>query len=336
MDFLIGTLTRLGGPGIALARLEDDELTLIWEEAGFTDPNWLSLGPDGRVYAVSSDMPEPEKGCVNELEVAASGLRLLNRQPTGGNAPCHIGVSPDGRFLIAANYLSGSFAVFPLRDGHITPRIQLVRHEGYSVHPARQTAPHVHQATYVPHLPGMVCAADLGTDALVIYDQEPRTGLLSERYRVCLPPGEGPRHVAYGPGGACFLATELGNKIYRVFLRPDGGSLSEGVSTLENQQCGSTAAAIKLSADFKHVYVSNRGEDSIAEFSPYPLQKTAVWQSVGKTPRDFVLLPDSRALAACQGEGLNLLENGHTVASLPLLGSVCVLPLPLRAGNLNR
>ena len=328
MDFLIGTLTRLGGPGIALLRLENDELTMIWEDDRFTDPNWLSPGPDGRVYAVSSDMPGPEKGCVNALEVTASGLRLLGRQPTGGNASCHIGISPDGRFLLAANYLSGSLAVFPLRDGRIAPRIQLLRHEGRSVHPARQTAPHVHQATYVPHLPGMVCAVDLGTDALVIYEQDARTGLLSERYQVCLPPGEGPRHVAYGPDGACFLATELGNKIYSVCLSPDGGCLSDGVSTLGDPQCDSTAAAIKLSADAKRVYVSNRGEDSIAEFSPYPLQKTAVWKHVGKTPRDFTLLPDNKALVACQGEGVKLLINGKIAASLPLHGSVCVLPLP--------
>ena len=328
MDFLIGTLTRLGGPGIALVRLINDELTLVWEDDRFTDPSWLSPGPDGRVYAVSSDMPGPEKGCVNELEVTASGLRLLSIQPTGGSAPCHIGISPDGRFLLAANYLSGSLAVFPLRDGHIAPRVQLVRHEGRSVHPVRQTAPHVHQATYIPHLPGMACAVDLGTDALVVYEQDAQTGLLSERYRVCLPPGEGPRHVAYGPDGACYLATELGNKIYRVRLRPDGGSLSDGVSTLDNPQCDSTAAAVKLSADAKHVYVSNRGEDSIAGFSLHPLRRTTVWKHAGKTPRDFILLPDNKALVACQGEGINLLADGRIAASLPLPGSVCVLPLP--------
>ncbi len=328
MDFLIGTLTRLGGPGIARVRLHQNNLALLWQDGGYADPSWLSAGPGGLVYATSSDMPEPEKGCVSELEVTPAGLRLLGRQPTGGNAPCHIGVSPDGRFLLVSNYMSGSLAVFELRGGRLAPRIQLIQHQGSSAHPVRQTSPHVHQAAYISHLPGMVCVADLGIDALVVYGQDRETGRLSERYRVALPPGEGPRHLAYGPDGTGWLATELGNKLYRVDFRTDTGSLYGGVSTLEDGERPSTAAAIKLSADAKYAYVSNRGEDSIAVFSLFPLRRETVWRNVGKTPRDFAPLPENGALVACQGEGLNLLRDGRIAASLPMPGSVCVLPLP--------
>lgn len=328
MDFLIGTLTRLGGPGIARVRLFQNKLSLLWQDGGFTDPSWLSLGPGGLVYATSSDMPEPERGCVNELEVTPAGLRLLNRQPTGGNGPCHIGISPDGRFLLASNYTSGSLAVFPLRDGRLAPRVQLVEHRGYGAHPVRQASPHVHQATYIPHRPGMVCAADLGTDALVVYEQDRETGLLSGRYRVALPPGEGPRHLAYGKDGTGWLVTELGNKVYRVEFGADGGSLTGGVSTLEDEACASTAAAIMLDSKERYAYISNRGEDSIAVFSLRSLRRETVWRNVGKTPRDFALLPGNRALVACQGEGLKLLVNGQAAAFLPMPGCVRVLPLP--------
>ena len=59
MDFLIGTLTRMGGAGIGRVRLENDRLRLLWTNGSLTDPNWQSLGPNGRIFSVSSDMPEP-------------------------------------------------------------------------------------------------------------------------------------------------------------------------------------------------------------------------------------------------------------------------------------
>ncbi len=328
MDFLIGTLTRLDGPGIARVRLLHNQLTCLWTDGSLTDPNWLSLGPNERIYAVSSDYCAAAKGCVNELELTASGLHLLRRQPTGGNAPCYLCISSDGRFLMAANYGSGSLAVFPLGEDGLEPRIQLIEHHGKSIHPTRQTAPHVHQVIALPHLPGFFCAADLGTDQLVVYEQNRQTGVLSQRYRIAVSPGEGPRHLACGPDGSAWLTTELGNNIYHVCFASDHGSLSGGISTLEDANTPSLAAAIRLSANGHHAYVSNRGEDSIAEFSLFPLQKTGVWKSVGNTPRDFVLLDEGRALAACQGEGLTLLQNGQRIASLSLPGSVCVLPLP--------
>ena len=48
MDFLIGTLTRMGGAGIGRVRLENDRLRLLWTNGSLTDPNWQSLGPNGQ------------------------------------------------------------------------------------------------------------------------------------------------------------------------------------------------------------------------------------------------------------------------------------------------
>lgn len=39
MDFLIGTLTRMGGAGIGRVRLENDRLRLLWTNGSLTDPN---------------------------------------------------------------------------------------------------------------------------------------------------------------------------------------------------------------------------------------------------------------------------------------------------------
>ncbi len=329
MDFIVGTLTRLGGPGIARIRLTNDSLTCLWTDSRYTDPNWLVFGPNGHLFAVSSDAKGEPKGCINELEVRAGGLRLLARQETGGSAPCHITFSQDGRFLLATNYGSGSLVVYPLSKGVLEPRIQLVQCKGHSVHQVRQTAPHLHQITHIPSLSGYFCAADLGTDNLIVFQQDANTGLLMECYRLQIPAGEGPRHLTHGADGRSWLVTELGNKLYPIEFRPTEAVLGCGVATTETD-CENAAAAIRLSVDERRAFVSNRGEDSIAVFSLSPFKKTEVWRNVGKTPRDFVLLAQDRILAACQGEGVVLLEKGCRIDMLPMPGAVCVLPVPQR------
>ena len=326
MDFLIGTLTRIGGPGIALVRLDEDRLTCLWQDSNFRDPNWLSQGPDGRLFAVSSDAEEEDRGCVNEISVSDDGMRLISRKPTGGNAPCHLCFSLDGRFLFAANYGSGSLAVFPLEASGIGSRIQRIQHSGSSAHPTRQTSPHVHQITPIPHLPECYCAVDLGIDALVIYKQDIASGMLTEQYRIGLPRGEGPRHLVYDSEGFGWLATELGNRLFRIRFDTDHGTVTGGLSTVETKESG-YAAAVRLSPDGRSVYVSNRGEDSIAVFSLSPFQKTSIWHQVGQLPRDFALLSDTRAVVVCQNEGLVLLNHGVKTAVLSMRGCVSVLPL---------
>ena len=222
MDFLIGTLTRIGGLGIAMVRLEKDVFHCLWQDDGFTDPNWISRGPDGRLFTVSSDAEGPEKGCVNEIAVSQNGLRLLERRASGGNAPCHLCVSADGRFLFAANYGSGSLAVFPLEEGRLGNRLQRIQHVGSSAHPIRQTSPHIHQITQIPHMPDCYCAVDLGTDALVIYQQDRKKRHHCPRYTGCIcNRGKGPGIWLTTARGVGWLVTELGNRLFRIEFRRD-------------------------------------------------------------------------------------------------------------------
>ncbi|WP_158293118.1 beta-propeller fold lactonase family protein [Kribbella orskensis] len=64
-------------------------------------------------------MNEQAAGGVTAVAVDAPGkLRVLNRQPNGGFAPCHPALVADGKYLLSANYGSGDIAVGSELPGH--------------------------------------------------------------------------------------------------------------------------------------------------------------------------------------------------------------------------
>lgn len=327
MDFLIGTLADRGGSGIGRVRLEADRLRLLWMDDSLYDPHWQSISPDGRIFSISSDWPDSLNGCVSQIQVTEQGMQVVSRQAAQGIAPCALDFSADGRFLLCANYETGSLGVFPVEANGLGPCMQLIRHQGHGPHPTRQAEPHVHQVTAIPTLPHRFCVVDLGIDALVVYRQA-ADGLLSECYRISVPAGQGPRHVAYTPDGSAYLITELGNRVYPVTFGENEGHVQEpGVSTLMDDQTPSAAAALWASPDGKWLYASNRGEGTIARFALPSLQREASYRLMGMEPRDFCLLDEHLILAACQDAGLTLLRDGQIVDTLPFPGAVRVVKL---------
>lgn len=327
MDFLIGSLTRIGGAGIGRVRLEADRLRLLWTDDSLKDPNWQSTDPDGRIFSVSSNGPQPMSGCVSQIQVTERGMSVVSQQAVQGNAPCSLAFSEDGRFLLCANYGTGSLSVFPLDENGLGPCMQRIEHKGCGPHPIRQTAPHIHQITAIPTWPHCFCAVDLGIDALVVYRQA-NDGMLTECYRISVPAGQGPRHVAYTPDGSAYLITELGNRIFPVVFGEKDGCVQEpGVSTLQDEQTSNTAAALWAFDDGKWLYASNRGEGTVVRFALPDLRMDEFYRLSGLLPRDFCLVDDHRILAACQDTGLTLLKDGQIVDSLPFPGAVRVMKL---------
>lgn len=105
--------------------------------------------------------------------------------------------------------------------------------------------------------------------------------------------------------------TELGNRIYSVHFEKDRGTVEGvGVSTLQNDCTQNTAAALWVSADDHFIWVSNRGEGTIAGYSLPNLKRCAAYTMLGKEPRDFCLLENNLIVTACQDAGLTILRNG--------------------------
>lgn len=360
MKFFVGSYTRLGGPGIALCELQDENMRLLEVSSELADPSYVILSADqNTLYAASGSSANGEEGgSVAAYDVSDGRLNYVCRQSTLGVSTCHLTLSPDERFLYAASYFTGSIAVFPVSGAHISPRVQLILHEGTGPNAERQEHAHAHFVTFDSKDESLLYAVDLGMDAVMIYRQNRETGLLTLHDRVDVPSGMGPRHLAFHPDGdMMYVAHELGNAVSSFRRTSDGWKLLDTLSTLPDGWEGeSYVAAIRVAGN--RLFVSNRGHDSLAVYQialDGSLSPIGVYSTMGRWPRDFVILPDGDVLVAHQESGdlsllrfedesaeemnevsptrrimtksLNFTGLSRIGAALSLAGAVCVCPV---------
>ena len=221
----------------------------------------------------------------------------------GGKTPCHLTLSPDGKFLYTANYSSGSISEFRLHDGLPSGLPRIVRHHGRGVK-LRQKSPHPHFADFAPD-GRQLYICDLGTDRVFVYDWAPETGLkIPAAAELTLPPGSGPRHLVFAPdGNTLYVANELDSTV-ASFVRDAASGKWETArirSTLPKgaKKEGNYPGAIKITADGRFFFVTNRGDDSVAVFATsgggdFRLVRTV--RSGGEFPSDLLLTNGDRLL----------------------------------------
>ena len=105
--------------GIDVYRLDaaSAALTFAHTREGIANPSYLTLDPHRRcLYSVA----ERAEGQVHAFRIdpATGALTALNHLSSQGAEPAHISVDRDGRWVLVANYGSGTLAVLPvLEDG---------------------------------------------------------------------------------------------------------------------------------------------------------------------------------------------------------------------------
>jgi len=319
----IGTYTTGESRGIYTAQVDLDRATLSEPvlAAQLRNPSFLAIHPTKPVlYAVGemADFQGKRMGAVTALAIErpAGTLRLLNQQPSGGAGPCHLCVDSSGEFVVVANYGAGSTACFPLApDGSLKPASAIVQHQGFSVHPTRQKGPHAHQVRMPPGK-DLVLVPDLGLDKVMLYHLDKEKGELraANPPSVSLPPGSGPRHLAFGPGGKfLYVLNELSSSI-SVFACRDWIPLKlvQTVSALPADFPGdNTGAEVVVHPSGRFLYSSNRGHDSIAIFSIDQANGTLTLRghvpSGGRTPRNFNIDPSGTLLISANQNSNNIL-----------------------------
>lgn len=280
---------------------ESGQLRALDRFSGIDNPSYLLWdGSRQHLYAVSESH---DRARVASYHIDDNGrLQLENSEATSGGSPCHLTMTADRQGLLCTNYMGASVDWFPLDStGRLYPRISEVRHTGSGPRKDRQSQAHPHSAWTDPS--GLyVIVPDLGLDRLLIYRPDLKQKALQEMARVAVPPGSGPRHLAFHSNGQfVYVVNELSSTVSVFTYRPEPLALElvDTVSALPQGFRGSSDAAhIIVSCDGTMLYVSNRGSNTIACFAiedqGQRLRHLADVPTIAHFPRHFSLSPDER------------------------------------------
>ena len=285
-------------------------LTYAATVRGVVNPSFLAVSPEGNhLYAVSEITGDHgSHGMVSAfvIDPETGGLTFLNKQSSHGLAPCYVSVDGAGRYVLVANYESGSLCVLPVQEngrrGEATDVIQL---HGSGPNPQRQEGPHAHMI-----LPGRggqtLFAVDLGTDRIMLYHLDQERGKLvpADPPWIKQAPGTGPRHLAFHPNGRfAYVVGELQSTV-TVLHYDEGRSRLQQVQTIstlpDDFEGENLGAEIAVAPSGRFAYASNRGHDSIVIYevdqATGKLSLVGHEPSQGAGPRYFTIDPTGTLL----------------------------------------
>jgi 6-phosphogluconolactonase len=288
------------------------------------NPWWLTVDASGKyLYAIGSS-PEAKStsGVVDAFSIdrRTGGLRHLNTVSSCGAGPAHLSIDRSGKYLLVANYDGGSIAVLPIHDnGELGPATDTHRDVGSlgktvatnappgSFAWSGHDAPHAHMILADP-ANRFVLYTDLGQDRIYVYRFDHVHGRLTPASSpfVSLPPGDGPRHLAFHPNGAwLYSIQEEASTIALFHYDSANGALSrrQMISTLPEGFAGTSfASEVLTSKDGRFLYAANRLHDTISIFSigsGGSLSFLGETSTLGDYPSQFNIDPSGSFLYCC-------------------------------------
>ena len=297
------------GEGINVYRI--DAATGTWTHVqllkGLDNPSWLTLDRRQRViYAAHGD---GEVATAYRVDEQTGQLSALGSQSTKGKNGVRLGVDASNRFVVLANYASGTVAVLPINaDGSLGPVTDLPALPGKpGPHRAEQASSHPHDVVFDPS-DRFIVVPDKGLDAVFAFRLDTVSGKLvpADPPSVASRPGAGPRHADFHSSKpVAYMLNELDSTITTFRFDAERGSLTplQVITTLPPTFTGNnTTSEIAVAPSGRFVYSSNRGHDSLAIFAVDDDAGTLTpvgWEPTqGKAPRFFAIEPSGTFLYA--------------------------------------
>jgi len=353
----IGTYTGGKSKGIYVSRFDTANGRLGPPElaAESVSPSFLAIHPNHRFLYAANETGEfagKKSGAVSAfvIDLNSGKLTPLNQQPSGGDGPCHVAVDKSGKTILVANYGGGSVEALPIKpDGSLDAPTSFIQHQGSSVDKQRQQRPHGHFIT-TDAANRFALACDLGLDQVVVYKFDPANSSIvaNDPPSASVPPGSGPRHLAFHAGGRfAYVINEMKCTMTAFSYDPARGEMKElqNISTLpegETKKPNYSTAEVEAHPSGKFLYGSNRGHDSIVVFATDPgTGKLTYVENVstqGKTPRSFGIDPTGNYLLAANQDSENVVvfridqKTGRlaaTASSIEVGKPVCVVFVPV-------
>jgi 6-phosphogluconolactonase len=300
--------------------------------AEIANPSFLAIHPNHRfLYAVSEDPlslgpPKDHASYVSayEIDSATGKLRFLNTIPTGGTSTCYLSMDKTGKFVLLANFGSGSISVVRVNgDGSLGQQTAFVQHLGHgSPDVPVQSGPHPHTILVSPDN-RYVIVSDLGVDKVFIYRFDESTGMLSplDPPFAAVEPGGG-RAGRYG-----YQLNEMGSTLITFAWDPAQGKLTQLQElSIAPPSLRNAGAELQISANQKYLYASNRlsrfndkdpskidrlpGTISVFAIDPekHTLSEIRQVPSGGIMPRNFAIDPTGQYLFALNQVSNNVVQ----------------------------
>lgn len=226
---------------------------------------------------------EKKDGRIVSYKLENGQIRYVNEESAYGQGPCHIELDEKNKCLFVSNYGNGYLSILKINeDGSIGKKI-------YSNVENEQKS-HVHCVS-ISKDNKFFFVTDLGENIIIAYEIEDDE--VNEISRVKLKEGTEPRHIAIGKKDL-YVITEKSCEMYvlkfidkKIYIKDVISLLPKDTKLKENY----TGCAIKITKNFKYIYTTIRGHNSI---SVYKLNKNKLKmiQNInceGDLPRDIEL-----------------------------------------------
>ncbi len=229
---------------------------------------------------------------------------------TGGidleGEPCYLSTDHTGRHVLSAYYQAGHCAVHPIDESGAVGGAATEWLETNSGAHCFQTDP-TNRYAFLPHIAtgsgGLVllpAGRQKAVNAIYQFKFDAATGRLTPNEPLVVSPEaeDGPRHYRFHPNkDLVYVSNEQGGSVTVYALDSSKGTLtaSQKVSTLPDGYQGHISCSqIQIHPSGRHLYVGNRGHNSIASFAidedTGALTPTG-WTEVDPVPRAFSLDP---------------------------------------------
>ncbi len=321
------------GEGIYLANVDDatGALSGLRLVAKDRSPSWFALSADHKfLYATNEIVGDgPDKsGSVTAYAVDAKSddLRKLDTVETKGAGPCFVSIHASGKFVMVANYIGGSYAIFPIKpDGSLGEASDVVKPGGPTNSASAVDAPkgqppsqpnrmsHGHMIASDPS-GQYVVGDDAGRDNIFVWRLNTQTGKLTQVSVTKALAGSAPRHFGFSPDGKTLYQIGEYNDRLTTYGFADGKLTPKGksISALPDGYEGTgSASRMLVSSSGRNVYSANRAHNSIATFAVGAdgmATKLANTPTEGEHPRSLTVDPGSKFLYS-----LNLRANNIAV-----------------------
>jgi len=361
-NFLVGTYTDLdalahqphaptSGKGIYSLKISKNGDISETSVSDILNPAVLIPHTNGSMlYAIVETIQN--NGEVVQLAIDSSGgLDKQGSFAASGKSTCYLALSPQKNAAIVINYWDAIIDVVDVDEsgklGDVVQSFkQLHRKEGEwrqveyreDHWENRQVGPHAHCAHFWHE---WVFIPDLGENAVFQYRYDPVKKHLEPDTHIKFEAGSGPRHMAMHPDlDICYVSNELFNTVCVAKLDSSEPEKSKErlipiqyESTLENRDQISYVSEIKLSSDAKFLYVSNRGDNSLAIFKVLDdgqLERIDVVPTGGKFPRHFALTPCGNAVLVANQDSstLTLFSRDTNTGFIEPTGQELTIPAP--------